>query len=140
MSDERAERIAFMVEHHARVNASEPGWTDRAVRRLIREAGEHLDGMVRFSGADYTTRRRARAARIRAHLADLKRRLAMIQEADQAPRVLPARLGVALCDGLDVAPGPHIGEAIAWLEAEIAAGRLEAGQGIEVYVEAVRAR
>lgn len=140
MSDERVERIAFMVEHHARVNAYEPGWTDRAVRRLIRESGEHLDGMVRFSGADYTTRRRGRAARIRAHLADLKRRLAMIQEADQAPRLLPARLGVALCEGLDVSPGPHIGEAIAWLEAEIAAGRLEAGQEARVYVEAIRAR
>lgn len=136
----RAERIAFMVEHHARVNAYEPGWTDRAVRRLIREAGDHLDDMVRFSGADYTTRRRGRAARIRAHLADLKRRLATLQEADRAPRILPARLGRALCSGLDLEPGPHIGEAIAWLEAEIAAGRLEAGQGVEAYIEAVRDR
>jgi hypothetical protein len=63
--------------------------------------------------------------------------LAVIQAADRAPAVLPARLGVALCEGLGVAPGPRIGEAIAWLEAEVAAGRLAPGQGPEVYVEAV---
>ncbi|MDP6943641.1 MAG: HDIG domain-containing protein [Myxococcota bacterium] len=140
MSTERADRIAFVVEHHARVNAYEPGWTDRAVRRLIRDAGEHLDDMLRFSGADYTTRRRERASRIRAHLADLTERIGSLRRRDATPAALPPGLGRVLCHELRLEPGPGIGELLIWLEAEVTAGRLAPRQGHATYVEAARRR
>ena len=136
----RATRIAFVVEHHARVNAYAPDWTDRAVRRLIRDAGEHLEDMLQFSGADYTTRRRGRASRIQAHLAELTERIAEIRRQEASPEPLPSGLGRALCEGLSLRPGPQIGDAIRWLEAEINAGRLPAGAVPEVYVTALQAR
>ncbi len=140
MPEARVARITFVVEHHARVNAYEAGWTDRAVRRLIRDAGEYLNDILQFSSADYTTKRRKRASRIRAQLADLRARIAHVQHTDSADPILPSGLGRALCEGLDVAPGPHIGEAITWLEAQVEAGRLLPGQEADIYVEAVRTR
>jgi len=138
MPEGRAARIAFIVHHHARVNAYEHSWTDRAVRRLIRDSGEHLDDMVRFSSADYTTRRRQRVSQIRAQLSHLEARISQIKVTDSAPPALPAGLGHALCQGLAVRPGPRVGEAIAWLKAEIAAGRLEPGMTTDTYVDACR--
>src|SRR4051812_49586413 len=35
--------IRFLILHHLRANAYEPGWTDAAVRRFDHEMGEHLD-------------------------------------------------------------------------------------------------
>ena len=140
MPEARRARIAFIVEHHARVNAYEASWTDRAVRRLIRDAGVHLDDMLRFSGADYTTKRPRRASRIRAQLAELTQRISQINAQASAPKVLPPRLGKTLCSDLGVKPGPHIGESISWLETEVAEGRLEAGQDATYYVEALRER
>ena len=140
MPEARIDRIAFIVQHHARINAYETGWTDRALRRLVRDAGAHLDDMVRFSSADYTTRRRQRASQIRTHLADLQRRLEQIHAEDATPPPLPPGLGHALCEGLDIKPGPAVGEAIAWLTSEIEAGRLSAGESTEHYVMTCRKR
>lgn len=140
MTRERAARIAFIVEHHARVNAYERGWTDRAVRRLVRDAGEHLDDMLRFSSADYTTKRARRASRIQAELSELKARIEALRLESEAVNPLPERLGKALCDGLGLRPGPEIGQAIAWLKAEIVAGRLKAHEPHAYYVKALKAR
>jgi poly(A) polymerase len=139
MPEGRGARVAFIVEHHARVNAYEQSWTDRAVRRLIRDAGLHLEDMLRFSAADYTTKRPRRANRIRARLAELTERIAGLRALASVQSVLPARLGKALCEDMNVKQGPQIGVLIAWLQAEICSGRLDAGQDTEYYLDALRA-
>ncbi|MGB0590107.1 MAG: HDIG domain-containing metalloprotein [Myxococcota bacterium] len=140
MPDARRERIAFVVEHHARVNAYEGSWSDRAIRRLIRDAGEHLEDMLRFSSADYTTKRPRRASRIRAQLAELTERIARMNAKANAAPTLPPRLGSALCSDMNIKPGPQVGEFIAWLEAQISTGELQPGQDTHYYVDALRAR
>ncbi len=139
MAPARAERIAFVIEHHARVNAYEPEWTDRAVRRLMRDAGERLPDLLAFSGADFTTKRAARAARIRRSLAHLSARLERLRGQDEAGRALPSGLGHALARALGLA-GPELGEAMRWLEARVADGALPRGAEAEVYVAALRER
>ena len=135
----RIERIAFVIEHHARVNAYGPSWTDRAVRRLVRESGDRLADLLAFAGADYTTRRSRKKARIRAHLEELRRRIEALAAEDAAARALPRGLGSAICEALGLDPGPEVGRHIAWLRAEVLAGRLDAGADVDVYVEALRA-
>src|SRR3569833_418189 len=39
-------KIRFLVLHHLRANAYEPGWTDAAVRRFDHEMGDHLDDLL----------------------------------------------------------------------------------------------
>ncbi|MEZ4267892.1 MAG: HD domain-containing protein [Myxococcota bacterium] len=140
MAPARVERIAYIIEHHARVNAYRRDWSDRAVRRLARETGPHLRDLMSFSGADYTTRRRERASRIRGNLRDLARRLQELKASDAATAALPHRMGRALCEALDLAPGPAVGEHLEWLKRELSEGRVPAGASVETCVEAVRAR
>lgn len=139
MAPERIERIAFVIEHHARVNAYRRDWSDRAVRRLVREAGVRLDDLMAFSGADYTTRRRERASKIRGNLRDLRSRVDALAAADATPPALPHRMGRALCEALHIAPGPEVGRHLSWLEAELAAGRLPPEPGVDECVAALRA-
>jgi poly(A) polymerase len=140
MAPERVDRIAYIIEHHARVNAYRRDWSDRAVRRLARETGAHLADLMEFSGADYTTRRRERQSRIRGNLRDLAERLEALDAVDRARPALPRRMGRALCEALGLAPGPEVGELLAWLAAEVAARRLPDGASPEVLVQAARAR
>ena len=53
-------QIRFLILHHLRANAYEPGWTDAAVRRFDHEMGEHLDDLLELSCADVTSRRPGR--------------------------------------------------------------------------------
>jgi poly(A) polymerase len=78
MPPERVERVAFVTATHARVNAYLTGWTDRAVARLVREAGPYLADLLRFSASDFTTQRAGRVAKIRERLAHLEARIAAL--------------------------------------------------------------
>ena len=64
------EQVSLLVGLHQRANAYEADWTDGAVRRFIREAGDMLDDLLDLSAADVTSRRpekiRAGAARVAA--------------------------------------------------------------------------
>ncbi len=114
MSAERAERIAFVIEHHGRTNQFDPSWTDAALRRLVRECGPHLPLMLAFSAIDWTTRRASRAARIRDNLALLEARLAALdaEPADTPRTALPPGLAEHLIAESGRPPGPWVGEAL----------------------------
>jgi poly(A) polymerase len=119
MDAARAESIAFVIEHHARTNAFEPSWSDRALQRLIRECGSHLPAMLAFSRADWTTKQRHRQVAIAAQQGELERRLVGLM----APRVaLPDGLSQALMAATGRGPGPWLGDARRWVEAELEAG------------------
>lgn len=135
---DRVERIAYVIRYHARVNAYEPGWTDRAVRRLAREAGPRLPDLLAFSGADFTTRSPRRASRIRRHLDDLSRRLERLAAEDRvrASEALPRGLGAAVARATGLLPGPELGRLLAWVRAEVARGSLPRGAEVDVYVRA----
>lgn len=140
MPSARTERIAFVIEQHGRVNAYAPDWSDRAVRRLMREAGEALDDLLAFSRADFTTGRRERARRIRSNLRELEQRVERIRrEASEQP-LLPRGLGHAVRDELGIRPGPELGDWIAWLRERVGAGELPPRAATEVYLQAVRER
>ncbi|MGM0574899.1 MAG: HD domain-containing protein [Myxococcota bacterium] len=140
MPPERIDRVAYVIEHHARVNAYEPRWSDRAVRRLMRDAGDRLGDLLTFSAADFTTRRKAKASRIRSNLRELRQRIARLRAEDEARPLLPKGMGRVICDALGLAPGPGIGERLAWLEERVRAGDLPARAAPRVYVDALRRR
>jgi poly(A) polymerase len=109
MAPERAERIAFVIANHARTNQYEPAWSDRALRRLVRECGDRLPLMRAFSAADWTTKHRSKSGRILALQAELGERLARL-EADGS-RSLPAGTSEALMRAAGRGPGPWLAEA-----------------------------
>ncbi len=131
----RIERVAFVIEHHARTNQYERSWTDKALRRLARDCGPRLRDMIAFSRSDWSTRRAGRVQQIHAGLDDLERRLDALDAEAPTPQP-PAGLSRALLAAAERPPGPWVGEAIARVVAAIADGRLDADAPLDELVAA----
>jgi poly(A) polymerase len=138
MGAERIARITFVISHHGRFNAYESSWSDRAVRRLIRDSGEHLEDLLAFGRVDYTTRKPERRRRIEGRLRDLETRLKRLTEDPVSTPELPSGLGTALMEGLGLNPGPDLGRVMAGLRDEIASGRLSGDAPAETFLEVAK--
>jgi poly(A) polymerase len=102
------ERVAKLVAMHQRANAYDDDWTDGAVRRFIREAGDVLDGLLELSAADVTSRRpdkrRAAAARVEA----LRDRIERIRAEEAVEKLSSPLDGSELMALFGRGPGPWI--------------------------------
>lgn len=138
MGAERIARITFVINHHGRFNAYESSWSDRAVRRLIRDSGEHLEDLLAFGRVDYTTRKPERRRRIEGRLRDLEARIKELTEDPETTPELPSGLGTALMEGLGLSPGPDLGRIMNGLRDEIASGRLSGDAPVETFLEVAK--
>ena len=102
------ERVAKLVLMHLRVNAYDRDWTDSAVRRLVREAGEELEPLVTLSRADVTSYRaeRREAARMRAD--EFEARVRELQEQEDIQKLQSPLDGNELMELFGRPPGPWI--------------------------------
>lgn len=102
------ERVAKLVRMHLRVNSYDSEWTDSAVRRLIREAGDELDDLIQLSRADVTSYRteRIRAAALRA--AEFERRCRELLEREDVAQLKSPLDGDELMALFGKGPGPWI--------------------------------
>lgn len=91
------------------------GWTDSAVRRYARDAGDALDDLLALCEVDVTSRHRWKHQRQRAQVAALRRRIGEVAEADRRAAERPDLDGRQIMRLLDVPPGPLVGEARAML-------------------------
>ena len=68
-SNDQIDAVARLVELHLRFHGYGSGeWTDSAVRRYVRDAGDQLDRLHVLTRADCTTRNQRKADRLAAHL------------------------------------------------------------------------
>lgn len=132
---ETTERVSYVIKNHARVNLYEDNWTDSAVRRLMRDFEAHLDDLIAFSKADYTTKRTWREAELKRQMAELEARIAAIREADARVPPLPTGLGNDMMERFGLTPGRRIGELKRLLEAAVEAGELAPHQESGVYLD-----
>ena len=132
------DRVVYIIANHARANVYATDWTDSAVRRLIRDMGPHLADVLAFSQSDFTTKRAWRIAEVRALADELNTRIPRIAEEDARVPPLPKGLGNVIMAATGLGAGPWLGEVVAWLEAQVEEGRIEALQEAEVYLAYVR--
>jgi poly(A) polymerase len=107
--------VRTLVELHLRFHGYEEGWTDSAVRRYVRDAGPLLDRLNQLTRADCTTRNAAKAARLSQLQDELEERIARLAEEENLEAMRPPLDGRQVMDHLGVAPGPIVGEALAYL-------------------------
>jgi len=91
------------------------GWTDSAVRRYVRDAGDQLERLHVLTRADCTTRNRARAARLSAAYDDLEARIAVLAEEEELQTLRPDLDGNQIMEILGVGPSRVVGQAYAFL-------------------------
>jgi poly(A) polymerase len=102
------ERAAKLVQMHLRVNSYDPDWTDSAVRRLVREAGEELEPLIALSRADVTSYRteKRQAAAMRADA--FEHRVQVLREQEDIAQLESPLDGNDIMQLFDKGPGPWI--------------------------------
>ena len=104
--------VAKLVELHLRFHGYGEGqWTDSAVRRYVRDAGDQLPLLHILTRADCTTRNQAKAARLRATYDELEERIDVLAEQEELAALRPDLDGQQIMAILAVPPGPVVGEA-----------------------------
>lgn len=93
----------------------EAGWSDSAVRRYVRDAGDLLERLHRLIRADVTTRNKRKANRIAAAYGDLERRITELAEQEELDAMRPDLDGQQIMEILGLKPGPMVGQAYNFL-------------------------
>jgi poly(A) polymerase len=109
---DEVDRISQLVYLHMRAHTFKQGWTDRAVRRYVRDAGDLLDPLNTLVRCDVTTRNKRRERAIVRRIDELEQRIALLREQEELDRIRPPIDGHAVMAFLGVPPGPLVGEAM----------------------------
>lgn len=115
------ERVSMLVRLHMRPGSYTPEWTDSAVRRLIRDAGELLEPLLRLVEADIKAQRHDV---VHADIAALRRRIQKLQEAQSPQRWRSPLTGKQIMERFGLKPGPLVGQVKAYLEEQVLEGKL----------------
>lgn len=108
--------VARLVELHMRFYGyGDAGWSDSAVRRYVRDAGDLLERLHRLTRADVTTRNKRKANRIASAYDDLERRIAELAEQEELNSMRPDLDGEQIMAILGLKPGPIVGQAYKYL-------------------------
>jgi poly(A) polymerase len=107
--------VTRLVELHLRFHTYALGWTDRAVRRYVRDAGPLLDQLNELTRADCTTRNAAKARALGRRMDELERRIVELREQEELDALRPEIDGNGVMELLGVPPGPVVGRALDFL-------------------------
>jgi poly(A) polymerase len=107
--------VRKLVLLHLRFHTYRLGWTDSAVRRYVRDAGDQLDRLNFLVRSDCTTRNPAKARQLAAACDELEERIARLEAEEELARIKPPLNGEEVMAILGVRPGPVVGKALAHL-------------------------
>ncbi len=107
--------VVALVDLHLRFHTYKMGWTDRAVRRYVRDAGDLLQELNELTRCDCTTRNARKATLLARRMDELEQRIVELREEEDLSRIRPALDGNAIMTLLDIPPGRVVGEALAFL-------------------------
>jgi poly(A) polymerase len=115
-SGDDTDAVARLVELHLRFHGYGDGqWTDAAVRRYVRDAGDQLDRLHVLTRADCTTRNQRKAERLRQSYDDLEERISRLSEQEELASIRPDLDGTQIMEILGIPPGREVGEAYRFL-------------------------
>lgn len=125
--------VAKLVELHLRFHGYGTGeWTDSAVRRYVRDAGDQLERLHILTRADSTTRNQRKALRLQRTYDDLEARITVLSAQEELESIRPDLDGNQIMQILGIGPGREVGEAYRFmLDLRMDRGPLPQDQAIE---------
>ncbi len=112
---EDVDTVTELVHLHLRFHTYRLGWTDRAVRRYVRDAGPHLDRLNELTRADCTTRNAAKARALARRMDDLEARIEVVRHQEELDAIRPDLNGDQVMALLGLTPGRDVGRALSYL-------------------------
>ena len=113
--NEVVDDVTKLVYLHLRIHTYAMGWTDRAVRRYVRDAGHLLTELNELQRADCTTRNQRKSATLARRMDDLEARIDQLRAEEEIDAIKPPLDGRQVMVFLGVEPGPVVGEALEFL-------------------------
>ena len=107
--------VAELVFLHMRAHTFKMGWTDSAVRRYVRDAGELLPRLNQLARCDVTTRSDRRARRIQRQIDELEERIKALRAKEELDSLRPPIDGFDVMEYLGIGPGPTVGTVLKML-------------------------
>jgi len=109
------ERISQLVFLSGRFHTYQMGWTDSAVRRYVRDAGNVLTELNVLVRCDCTTRSERKVDALNRRMDELQSRIDDLAQKEELAALRPEMDGVAVMQHLGIAPGREVGEAMEFL-------------------------
>jgi len=110
--DEVSDLVFLHLRFHGYGNGE---WTDSAVRRYIRDAGDLLDHLHVLTRADCTTRNQRKADQLARTYDSLEKRIEELKAQEELDRIRPDLNGQQIMEILDIKPSRLVGEAYDYL-------------------------
>ena len=110
------EQVETLVALHLRFHGYGDGeWTDSAVRRYVRDAGDLLIHLHVLTRADCTTRNAKKAERLAKTYDALEARIAKLMEEEELSKIRPDLDGAQVMKLLGIKPSAAVGKALDYL-------------------------
>jgi poly(A) polymerase len=107
--------VTELVALHLRFHTYSMGWSDSAVRRYVRDAGELLGELNVLTRCDCTTRNEKKAARLSRRMDELEQRILELEAAEELAALRPELDGNTIMEHLGIGPGREVGDAMKFL-------------------------
>jgi poly(A) polymerase len=114
-SNDDIERITQLVFLSGRFHTYQMGWTDSAVRRYVRDAGDVLTELNVLVRCDCTTRSERKVDALNKRMDQLEARIEELAAAEELAALRPEMDGAAVMEHLGIAPGRAVGDALDFL-------------------------
>ena len=113
---ETIDDVVTLVSLHLRFHGYGEGeWTDSAVRRYVRDAGNLLTHLHVLTRADCTTRNKKKAESLAATYQSLEERIAVLMEQEELSKIRPDLDGAEVMRLLKIKPSAAVGDALDFL-------------------------
>jgi poly(A) polymerase len=110
------EAVESLTALHLRFHGYGDGeWSDSAVRRYVRDAGELLTHLHVLTRADCTTRNKAKATRLSGVYDSLEARIEILMEQEELSKIRPDLDGAQVMALLNLKPSREVGAAMDFL-------------------------
>ena len=114
--NETIKAVSLLIELHLRFfGYSDQQWSDSAVRRYVRDAGDQLQRLHILTRSDVTTRNKRKAERLAFAYDDLEQRIKEISEKEELNAMRPDLNGEQIMQILEIPAGPEVGKAYKYL-------------------------
>ncbi len=107
-SNDFVKYVSKLVRLHQRIPNDDGSWTDGAVRRFVRDAGETLEDLFTFAGADSTGSNTRKLAIYQDRRETLKTRIKKLEEEAEIAKIRPPLDGAELMEIFHRPAGPWI--------------------------------
>jgi poly(A) polymerase len=115
-SGDDTDAVSKLVELHLRFHGYGDGqWTDAAVRRYVRDAGDQLERLHVLTRADCTTRNQKKADRLRRTYDELEARIERLSAEEELAAIRPDLDGNQIMEILGIPQGREVGAAYRFL-------------------------